>query len=88
MKKIFKYELAITDSQTVTMPTGAEILTIQNQGPRIQLWALVAEGQPPVARKIECHGTGNPIQNANGLTYIASVQTHQGQFIWHFFERA
>lgn len=88
MKKIFKYELDITDHQTVTMPADAQILTIQNQGPRVQLWALVDPERPNVYRKIECHGTGNPIPQPNELTYIASVQTHQGQFIWHFFERA
>jgi hypothetical protein len=88
MKKIFKYQLSVAFMQTVTMPAGAQILTIQVQGKTIQLWALVSEDEHPVDRKIECHGTGHPIKNPNDLTYIASVQTDGGQFIWHFFESA
>lgn len=87
MKKIFKYELAITDRQNLTMPAGAQILTVQLQNEKVQLWALVSEDNPPKVHNIECYGTGHPIDKPNFLVHIASVQTNGGQFIWHFFER-
>lgn len=87
MKKIFKYPVNITDSQNVVMPAGAEILTVQIQGRTPVLWALVDESGLPTQRRIEVHGTGNAIQNSTGLTYIGTIQTHEGQFVWHYFER-
>lgn len=87
MKKILKYHLTITDNQTVVMPEGAQILTIQMQSDNISLWALCPETKKMQPRHIECFGTGHPIPN--GIrTYIATIQSMGGSFIWHFFERA
>ena len=38
MKKIYKYELEITEIQTVEMPVGAEILCVQFQDEALCLW--------------------------------------------------
>lgn len=84
--KIFKYPVTISDEQNVVMPAGAQILTVQIQGRTPVLWALVDETGLPTQRRIEVHGTGNPIPEGK-RQYIATIQTHQGQFVWHFFER-
>ena len=41
MKRIYKYQLIVTDRQDVQLPEGAEILTIQTQVDTPCLWALV-----------------------------------------------
>ncbi len=40
-KNIFKYTLHLNDSIKIKMPVGAEILTVQLQYGKPQLWALV-----------------------------------------------
>lgn len=38
---VYKYELEITDEQTIRLPLNAELLTVQMQGDKCCLWALV-----------------------------------------------
>ena len=40
-KTIWKYQLDTTDKQTITMPFGAEILSVQMQGLNPCMWVLV-----------------------------------------------
>jgi hypothetical protein len=86
MKTIWKFTLALTDSQRIEMPEDAEILTVQLQGETIQLWAVVDPGKADNTemRTFEIHGTGNPI--GDGVReYITTFQ--QPPFVWHVFER-
>jgi hypothetical protein len=86
MKTIWKFTLALTDSQRIEMPEETEILTVQLQGETIQLWAVVDLHEPAKTemRTFEIHGTGNPI--SDGMReYIGTFQ--QPPFVWHVFER-
>lgn len=86
MKRIFKYELKVTDEQEVSLPIGAEILTAQYQGNQLCIWAMVndtAEYKRPTVIRI--YGTGHKIPETN-LEYIATVQD-AGLFVWHIFKQ-
>lgn len=88
---IWKYPLEITDTQTVSMPFGAKILCVQTQNNAPCLWALISNADSPNSpepRRIEVHGTGNPIPEQDGWVrlYIGTVQTHGGMMVWHVFE--
>jgi hypothetical protein len=61
MKTIWKYPLHLIDKQTVNMPKGAEILTVQIQNGTITMWALVDPESVKIKRTIEIFGTGHPI---------------------------
>ena len=89
VKSIFKFNLETTDSQTVLMPKGAEILTIQNQHEDAELWALVDSNAPLEERIIEIFGTGHPVHCDMGVErkYIATYQLSGGNYIFHAFER-
>ena len=89
VKSIFKFNLETTDSQTVLMPKGAEILTIQNQHEDAELWALVDPNAPLEERIIEIFGTGHPVHCDMGVErkYIATYQLSGGNYIFHAFER-
>ena len=89
VKSIFKFNLETTDSQTVIMPKGAEILTIQNQHEDAELWALVDSNAPLEERIIEIFGTGHPVHCDMGVErkYIATYQLSGGNYIFHAFER-
>ena len=85
MRKIYKYQIEVTDEQLVTMPAGAQILTVQAQGDRLCLWAVVSLGSPEEKRVIQIYGTGMDFPKHKKCTYIATVQ--MDGFVWHVFER-
>lgn len=87
-KSIFKYNLETTDRQTVLMPKGAEILTIQSQHEDAKLWALVDPNAPLEERIIEIFGTGHPVHCDMGVErkYIATYQLSGGNYVFHAFE--
>lgn len=83
--KIFKYPLSITDEQTIGMPIGSEILTVQTQNGNPCLWALVNPGNAPEKRAINIYGTGNEIAMHPGHC-IGTFQVHGGSLVFHVFE--
>lgn len=87
MRKIFKYPLSVSDHQEIQVPAGGEFISVQVQNDVMCLWALVDEDKVQEAREIRVIGTGHPIYDDSGkLDYIGTVQTMNGQLIWHIFE--
>lgn len=89
--RIYKYRLEVADRQTIWMPKGAKILTVQDQGEAglLSLWAQVDETIGEVEdRVIAIYGTGNimPVAQEEIGEYIATAQTHNGMLVWHVFE--
>lgn len=85
---IWKYSLNVTDRQSLNMPIGSRLLTVQIQHGQLNLWALV---DPKIEdredRIILKRGTGRPIERHPGLlVYISTVQDLGGNSVWHFFE--
>lgn len=83
--RIWKFELAVTDQQTLMMPEGAKLLSVQMQGDACCLWALCDEEMAPEPRHIAIYGTGNPLPDQPGK-YIATFQMHGGALVFHAFE--
>lgn len=83
--KTRKFQLGITDRQTIAMPQGAEILSVQVQHQALCLWALVDPGQPCQPRVFRIYGTGHSIDQEVG-GYVGSVQMANGSLVWHVFE--
>lgn len=86
---IWKFTLEVKDFQTLKMPVGSEILTVQSQNTHGQLWALVDPKEEIEERDFEIFGTGNTIYCDMGVDrkYIGTYQIHGGQLGWHVFER-
>lgn len=85
MKTIWKYPVAVVDVQTIGMPLGAEILTIQDQKGTPCIWALVDSDAPLADREIRIAGTGHKI-NKSIKQYIGSFQLGGGDLVFHVFE--
>jgi len=87
-KTIWKFPLKVTDGQNITMPIGAEILTIQTQNEEPYLWALVDPKAETESRHIEIFGTGHPVGYDMGVSrkYISTFQIRNGQLVFHAFE--
>lgn len=82
-KRIFKYPLEITDTQEISMPAGAKILSVANQRGMLCLWALCDPKAKRDSRTIEIVGTGNPWDDRDSV-FIGSVVIEP--FVWHVFE--
>lgn len=84
--KIFKYQLDTTDAQSVTMPSGAEILTIQTQNDIPCIWAIVNPDNCPVKRVFAIYGTGHEMASNPNQKYIGTYQLRGGALVFHCFE--
>lgn len=88
-KTIYKFPLDIKDIQTIEMPDGAEILTVQVQKGTLNMWALLDVEKPLTERVFEVFGTGHPVYCDMGINrkYIGTAQTMGDNLVWHIFER-
>jgi hypothetical protein len=90
MRKVYKYPLETTDEQTLTMPKGAKVLTVQNQGEQACIWAVVDLDAPVNERRtFFTYGTGYPMQEPDVVSeekYIGTYQLMGGGLVFHVFE--
>jgi hypothetical protein len=77
MKSIWKFPLGDSTHPTLTMPVGAEILSVQVQHGKPQLWALVDPDAPKEVRSFYVYGTGWDVEQ-NTLRFIGTVQMQGG----------
>jgi len=80
---IWKFTLEVTDRQSVFIPKGAQLLTVQTQHEKPCLWALVNPETPTERYEIIIVGTGHPV-TADGL-YLGTFQLDNGAFVGHTF---
>jgi hypothetical protein len=88
-QRIWKYTLLAQDVSTIKMPDGARILSTQNQGDDICVWAMVDvsdEGCTMVDRTFKVYGTGQPIDNGDSLTFLGTVMMCSQTLVFHVFE--
>lgn len=88
MQTIYKYPLEVTDKQSLTLPDGAKILSVQMQGESLCLWAMVSPTiQAIETRTFWIYGTGHDVTLApEHLNFLATVQMRGGTLIFHVFE--
>lgn len=84
-RTIFKYTLSGRPRETVYMPEGAQVLTVQVQKDDPQLWALVDPDAPLRTRMFHTYGTGHQIE-ADNLSYVGTYQIDSGTLVLHVFE--
>lgn len=66
------------------MQRGAKILSVQIQGDRITLWAVVDTLADEVPREINIRGTGHALRGVKPDSFIGTVQ--DGPYVWHVFD--
>ena len=81
--KIFKYYLQLTDTQTLQMPEGFEVLNVSNEGGRIVFWAEADEEAELLGIDFYVVGTGNELEHPLRV-YMGTVQMNG--FVWHVYE--
>ncbi len=83
---IWKYPLAIVDSQHVVMPMTSELLHVDVQNGQVQLWAMVNPDRPTRPYLIHMFGTGHIVPKGLEMIHIGSVMLEGGALVFHVFE--
>lgn len=83
MLSIWKFPIETTDEQTLMLPSGYTLLTVQTQADRPCIWALVDPESPKVACRVRTFGTGHPV-DAPGR-YLGTYQVLGGRGVFHVF---
>ena len=94
MKRIFKYQLSITDSQDILAPQGIEPISVHYQENELMLWALVDDSAMQDVNTFEVltiriFGTGHTVHRPDELRFIGTVidplQPELAPLVWHIF---
>ena len=85
-RQIWKWTLEVLDKQSLPMPEGAQVLSVQAQGGAPQLWALVDPKAYGCFRTFATYGTGQPMPDEPGV-YVGTYQMHGGALVFHVFEQ-
>jgi hypothetical protein len=85
METIWKYKITSIPDFEISLPLGANVLSIQMQNDYPTLWVLVDPSQPYEVRKFFKVGTGWPIRNMSATKFIATIQ--KDGLVWHYFEQ-
>ena len=90
-KVVHKHPLFVADDAVLTVPAGAQVLHVAEQGNilgQLQVWCLVdphAVGWETLHLKIR--GTGHPVGDDCG-DHVATVPAQGGALVWHIFRAA
>lgn len=86
MITIYKYKVEMSEDFLIRMPKGAEVLSVQVQHGRVQIWARVDTSQPEVPYRFGVHGTGHELYDfTENAPFIGTFQIAEGSLVFHLF---
>ena len=85
MKTILKFTLADVESQSVQLPKGSEILTVQVQNDKPCMWALADKENDKETINILTVETGDSLSDNFEGKHIGTYQLYNGIHINHVF---
>lgn len=83
MARIYKYPLNVVDKQSVKLPLGSQILSVQLQKCVPCIWALVNPDAQVTEVNVRFVATGEDVSNIEHLTYLSTL--HIGYLVYHVF---
>ena len=87
MTTIWKITLSVLDWQEHELPVGAEILCVQVQHGKPQMWVKCSpHGGKVEPREFRIYGTGHMLAEMTNHKYIGTFQLDGGAFVGHLFE--
>jgi hypothetical protein len=87
--RIWKWTLEVADLQAVPMRKGAQVLSVQVQHGRPQIWALVNVAAPIEMRTFATYGTGKLLPGSRDFSrFVGTYQLRKGELVFHVFEHA
>ena len=83
-RKIYKYNLDVTDKQTLNLPIGYQVLTVQLQKGNLCLWVSVDPDAPLEEVAIRMIPTGGDLEFPHS-GYCGTIQLCNGGLVFHVF---
>lgn len=83
--QVWKFNLSVQSELKVSMPVGAQIISVQLQNDTPVMWAIVDTQAEKETKIFRVYGTGHNMPSM-GLFYIGTWQEKSG-FVWHLFEQ-
>lgn len=84
MNTIHKYELLLTDEQTIDTRVGAIILSTIEQNGNLVMYAMVDDQADVETLRVAVFGTGNPVLLSGDWRFVSTVPT-ASEYVWHVF---
>lgn len=84
MKAVYKYKLS--RSGFVTIPKGAQLLSVGAQDDALYVWAIVDLNVRSVERLISCIPTGTVLSDDHADKFIGTVLLRDGRLVFHVFD--
>ena len=85
MRVIYKYELSITDKQTIDLPDGSHILKFGEQDGQIVMWVDQDDFNEIVTIEFNIVGTGQELSTDGMDIWHGTIQMSNG-LVWHIYE--
>ena len=84
--KIWKFYLGVGPETTVTLPKGAQVLSVGTQDELIHMWAIVDPDAARIEKNFHIVSTGEPCEHVRGMKFCGMAMMHGGSLIFHIFE--
>lgn len=84
MRQIWKFPLQETDTQTLEIPQGYEVLSVDVQQGTPCLWVSVIPANPKTDVVVHTVGTGHAYHLPD-QKFIGTYFMHGGALVWHVF---
>ena len=84
--KIWKFYLGMGPETTVTLPKGAQVLSVGTQDDLIHMWAMVDPDAARVEKNFYIVSTGEPCEYVRGMKFCGMAMMHGSSLIFHVFE--
>jgi hypothetical protein len=81
---IWKFEIPNSPCPYVTMPRGAQVLSVNQQNGRICVWALVNSKQESELAEFRIYATGENVEMTGACDFVGTVMMPSG-LVWHVF---
>jgi len=83
-RTIWKYDLEGKEEQTIQIPKGASVLTVDTQDGLPKLWLAVCPEEKKQLVRVAIIGTGKPLW-CDGWIYAGSFKMRQDILVFHVF---
>ena len=86
-RTIHKYQVPVLEEFVMSLPRGAEIIRIADQGGMLWMWCLVDTREPFVDRAFHAFKTGAAVPERANLVYRGCAAIHiQAELMLYIFE--
>lgn len=84
MRTIYKYAInLVAEKQRLCIYEDSQLLSVQIQGGKLCVWAMIDDSSPVGMVRFHIYGTGNVIPDDFKAPYLGTVQ--QNGYVWHVF---